>query len=273
MKRFILATVLAILSCSLCPARKAEVKVMSFNIRHTGEKKDTGVKNWKARREAVVNMIRTEQPDVIGMQEVRADQKDYLILGLPEYQPVMHSPSNTKFIMFRRDRFQLLDQGNFWLSETPDKPSKGWRSSSERATLWAKLKDKRTGKVFWFFDTHLDVSSYEARIKGAEMCNDRMKEICGKKGVQFLVGDMNSLEPDCLLVLRDYLRDARLESPETDNRPTFSGFGFCPPHVTYAHDHIFYLNAQPLRFRLLDGKDYGVEYISDHYPIMFTAKF
>lgn len=273
MKRFILAIVLAILSCSVCTARKAEIKVMSFNIRHTGEKVDTGVKNWKERKEAVVNMIRTEAPDVIGMQEVRYDQQDYLIHQLPEYQPVMHSPSNTKFIMFRRDLFQLLDQGNFWLSETPEIRSKGWGSSSVRATLWAKLKDKRTGKVFWVFDTHLDVTSYEARIKGAQMCIDRMEEICGPKGIQFLTGDMNSFEPDCLEVLGKWLKDARKDSPETDNRPTFSGFGNCPPHVTYAHDHIFYLNAQPLRFQLLDGKDYGVEYISDHYPIMFTAKF
>ena len=262
---------LGLLTASIGQARKVEVKVMSYNIRHTGEKKDTGVKHWDARKFATINMMRAEKPDVVGMQEVKADQKDYLIEQLPEYQPVMQSKSNTKFIMFRKDRFTLLDQGNFWLSETPDVPSKGWGSISERATLWIKLKENATGKEFYVFNTHLDVKSREARIKGAAMCTQQMKKICGTRTPQFIVGDMNSFEVDELLKFEEALKDARKTSKETNHQPTYNGFG--KTDVDFAHDHIYYLNAKPVRFQLLNGKNYGVEFISDHFPIMFTAKF
>ncbi len=267
----ILFLMMAVLSCLLCPARKVEVKVMSYNIRHTGEAKDTGVKHWDARKFATINMIRTETPDVIGMQEVRADQKEFLIAELPEYQGVMESKTNTKFIMFRKDRFELLDQGNFWLSETPDVPSKGWGSTSERATLWVKLKELKTGKIFFVFNTHLDVTSKEARIKGSAMCCERMEQICGKDAVQFIIGDMNSSEEEVLGNFEGYLKDARKTSRKSNFEPTYNGFG--KTKVSIVIDHIYYLNAKPVRFQLMDGKDYGVEFISDHYPIQFTARF
>ena len=176
----ILFLMMAVLSCLLCPARKVEVKVMSYNIRHTGEAKDTGVKHWDARKFATINMIRTETPDVIGMQEVRADQKEFLIAELPEYQGVMESKTNTKFIMFRKDRFELLDQGNFWLSETPDVPSKGWGSTSERATLWVKLKELKTGKVFFVFNTHLDVTARKPASRALRCAANGWNRSAGK---------------------------------------------------------------------------------------------
>ncbi len=267
----IIFLLLSILICMPGTARRVEVRIMSYNIRHTGEKSDTGVKHWDARKFATINMIRTEKPDVIGMQEVRSDQKEYLIAELPEYQGVMESMSNTKFIMFRKDRFELLEQGNFWLSETPDVPSKGWGSISERATLWVKLREVKTGKTFYVFNTHLDVRSMEARIKGAAMCCSRMEEICGKDAVQFITGDMNSFENDELMKFEEYLKDARKTSRKSNFEPTYNGFGKTENALTI--DHIYYLNAKPVRFRLLDGKDYGVEYISDHFPIQFTARF
>ena len=262
---------LALMTVQCAAAKKVEVKLMSYNIRHTGEKKDTGVKHWDVRKPATIAMMRAERPDVVGMQEVRADQKEYLTRELPEYQPVMQSTSNTKFIMFRKDRFELLEQGNFWLSETPDVPSKGWGSVSERATLWVKLRDKATGKEFYFFNTHLDVKSLEARVKGAAMCVERMRQICGPKATQFIVGDMNSMEQDALLEFEKGLKDARKTCRDTNAQPTYNGFG--KTKGSYVLDHIYYLRAKPMRFQLLDGKGYGVEFISDHFPVMFTARF
>lgn len=87
----IIFLLLSILICMPGTARRVEVRIMSYNIRHTGEKSDTGVKHWDARKFATINMIRTEKPDVIGMQEVRSDQKEYLVAELPEYQGVMES--------------------------------------------------------------------------------------------------------------------------------------------------------------------------------------
>lgn len=240
---------------------------MSYNIRHTGEKKDVAERAWEYRRAASVTMINQEKPDVVGMQEVKEDQKQYLIDNLPDYIPIQML-DNTKFVMYRRDVFEFVRFGNFWLSETPNVPSKGWGSISIRATLWVELKIRSTGRHIFLFDTHLDVRSSLARDNGAKMCVERMRKIAGKKGVQFLVGDMNTSSKKVMDIFAKWLEDSRETASDTNRMPTFNGWGHAKhPEVI---DYVFYRNAEAKRFQLLDGKMYGTQYISDHYPVMGT---
>ena len=265
---------LALVSVLGTEAKKAstELKVMSYNIRHAYvEAKDTGVKHWDNRNFASVNMVNAEKPDIIGFQEMKEAQQLYMVKNLPDYEEVFESRSNTKYILFRKDRFQKLDQGCFWLSETPEKSSYGWGSVSIRATLWVKLKDLKTKKIVYFFDTHLDVKSYEARIKGAALNVDFMKKICGKKNVQIILGDMNTENEDDLKSFETWLQNGRKNAPDTDNKMTYNGFGFSKKPTRL--DHIFCRNAEPVKYRVIDGKNYGVEYISDHFPVMLTVKY
>lgn len=278
MKRLTIFGVLLTLSLAL--TAKTELKLMSYNIRHGNvEKSDTGVKAWDVRKPASIAMIREQKPDVIGFQEMKICQKEYLVAQLPEYQAVDESPDNTKFIMFRKDRFEQLEMGNFWLSETPNIMSKGWGSISNRAALWVKLRDRQSNKTFYFCDTHLDVKSAEAREKGAALIISELKKICGKKATQFLVGDMNSFITDdsfceAYIPLKTYetwMKSSRKTAKITDNRPTYNGFGKAKhPELL---DHIFLRNAKALKYEIIDGKNFGVEYISDHYPIMATIQF
>ena len=273
MKNLLLITLSLIAVCGASAKKgNTELKIMSYNIRHgLVEKSDTGLKHWDNRKFATINMINTEKPDIIGFQEMKEVQQLYAVENLPEYDEVFHSRGNTKYTMYRKDRFTKLDQGCFWLSETPEKSSLGWGSVSIRPTLWVKLKDKKTGKILYFFNTHLDVRSFEARIKGAALNVDYMKKICGKKAIQFIVGDMNTQEEDDLKVYETWLKNGRKEAPATDDKPTYNGFGKTKNPTRL--DHIYYRNATAVRYQVLDGKNYGVEYISDHYPVMLTVKY
>lgn len=249
-----------------------ELKVMSYNIRHGYvEKSDTGLKHWDNRKFATINMINAEKPDIIGFQEMKEAQQTYCAENLPDYEEVFQSRGNTKYTMFRKDRFKKLDQGCFWLSETPEKSSYGWGAVSIRPTLWVRLQDKLTGKEIYFFNTHLDVRSYEARIKGAALNVEYMKKICGKKAIQFIGGDMNTQNEEDLTAFESWLKNGRKTAPETDDRPTYQGFGYSKNPTRL--DHIYYRNVKPVRYQVLTGKDYGVEYISDHYPVMLTVKY
>ena len=113
-----------------------------------------------------------------------------------------------------------------------------------------------------------------ARLEGARLNVERMRSIAGKRTPQFIVGDMNATAGTpggvCLEPYFKWLKSACEEAPQTDPRPTYHGFGKAKPlHI----DHIFYRCAEPLRYQLLDSTGYGVQYLSDHYPIVCTFRF
>ena len=177
-------------------------------------------------------------------------------------------------IMYLRERYELLDHGHYWLSETPDEVSQGWDGRCRRVTVWARLRDRATGREFCLFDTHLDHIGKTARLEGARLNVERMRSIAGKRTPQFIVGDMNATAGTpggvCLEPYFKWLKSACEEAPQTDPRPTYHGFGKAKPlHI----DHIFYRCAEPLRYQLLDSTGYGVQYLSDHYPIVCTFRF
>lgn len=251
------------------PAVKAvTLKVMSFNIRHTGESSDTGDKAWSARRDPVVKMFQYEIPDIVGLQEATSEQVSYLQEKLPEYSYI--APGNNKCIMYRKDRFTKMKSGQFWLSETPAKQSVGWDAGGQRLTAWVQLKEKESNQTVYFFDTHLDVDGKLARINGAALIVDQMKMICGKDAVQMVVGDMNTDETACMSKYEEYLKSARAISPETDQKGTFNGWKTTPS--TQFIDYIFARNVTPIKYETLAGSGYGVPVLSDHNPISFVFR-
>src|SRR5689334_17232321 len=151
MKLGVLAVLSAVLF-SLCTAAAAEpVRVMSFNIRNSRAK--DGENAWDYKRKVLfVATIRAYDPDLLGMQEVLLDQAEYLKKELSEYGFAGVGRDDGKEagefspVMFRKARFELVDWGTYWLSETPEKVgSKGWDAALPRIMTWAKLKDKTTG--------------------------------------------------------------------------------------------------------------------------------
>ena len=135
------------------------LKVMSFNVRYNSAN-DEGDTNWDVRKAAVVKMINTVQPDVVGLQEPRTAQRTYLKTNLPNYA-YMEVPGTgdgkggNTCLIYRQDRFTLVNNGYFFLSPTPDEPSRCWDvgDTQWRTSVWVHLKEKETGKEFWFLST------------------------------------------------------------------------------------------------------------------------
>lgn len=140
------------------PAWAETLKVMSYNIRFPN--KGDGANYWDNRREVAIDMLRRFSPDLIGTQELFFRQGEDIVTALPEYVwlgTARYGIHTNEYmgIFFRKDRFTLEAMGQFWLSETPDVPgSMSWNVSLPRLATWVRLLDKRTGKPFYFLDTH-----------------------------------------------------------------------------------------------------------------------
>ena len=167
MKRFLFSIALLFTALAGCSnhegesaAPKSELNVMSYNIRYANAS-DKGDAAWDARKEASVTMIRDVKPDVIGMQEPRFSQAQYLIGELTEYEHYYLAPDDKdsqhrNAVWWRKDRFEMLAQGYFFLNEKDiTQPIKGWGHNQFRTALWVKLRERSTGKEFFFFNTHL----------------------------------------------------------------------------------------------------------------------
>ncbi|MCS1407873.1 MAG: hypothetical protein M2R45_01034 [Verrucomicrobia subdivision 3 bacterium] len=179
--------------------REPAIKVMSFNIRYGGA--DDGENSWPKRDYLVLETIKMFDPDLLGAQEVLNFQADFLKENLSGYG--FHGVGRNdgvaegEFvpIFYRLDRFELVDSGHFWLSESPNAPgSKSWDSSLARMLSWVILRDREgNGNPFVFANTHFDHHGARARLESAKMIRQRAESIEGEVPV-IIVGDFNTSE-------------------------------------------------------------------------------
>ena len=182
------------------------LRVMSFNVRF-GTATD-GPNRWDLRRDLLVRTIRKFDPDLLGLQEALDFQCDEIGAALGgEY--AFHgagredggAKGETVGIFFRRRRFEPLDAGHFWLSETPDRPgSISWDSELTRMASWVKVADadaRRHGadRTVLFVNTHWDHFGKKARFESARVMRRRIGEL-HPDGTVIIVGDFNSREDD-----------------------------------------------------------------------------
>lgn len=249
------------------------VRIISYNIRlGTG---NDGSNRWELRRHASVNMILSESPTAIGIQEALADQLEYLLDSLPDYDMVGVgrddglSRGEHMAILYNTTEVELLNWGTFWLSPTPSDPSFGWDSACKRTCTWARFRHLTTGKQFMMLNTHLDHKGAVAQHEGLRLIAHHIKQQLPLGIPIFLTGDMNiTPEATPLRQLDGTLHDARTSSPESDPRGTFNRWGRADRII----DYIFFRHAVPVRYTVLRDKDYGAPFISDHYPILFEAE-
>lgn len=246
------------------------IKLISYNLRNSHGKDGDNV--WMKRRHATPEMIRREAPDVFGVQEGLIDQLHYIDAECPQYARVGvgrdDGAEKGEFmaVYYLRDRFELLDSGTFWLSETPDKVSRGWDGACNRTVTWVELKDRKSGKEFFYFNTHLDHKGKAAREEGVKLLIEKIHEIAGKKAPAIVGGDFNTpVDSPIFKPLTKYMVSARAKAATTDHKGTFNGFGSAPDTIVI--DHLYYRGKLKCQlFATLNG-NYGAPYISDHYPI------
>ena len=267
---------LASVGCATPAPQQNEVRVISYNIRYMNDK--DGDNSWKFRKQASINMVNEEQPTVFGLQEAVKAQVDFLQENLPDYAYYGVGRNDGKesgefmAIFYKKEAVELLDHGTFWLAATPDTPTKGWDGQCFRTCTWTIFKCKDTGKQFAFLNTHLDHKGKVAQQEGMKTIVNKIGELVPKDMPVFLSGDFNTRTDNPIYEpLKAIMADSRELATETDHRGTYTGWKVRETPVVV--DHIFVRGVEVDKFQVLCDKNYGAPYISDHYPVMTTARF
>lgn len=247
----------------------------SYNIR-LYTPRDTG-NLWETRGPVVASLIRFHDFDVFGTQEGFRHQLDDLRTALPQYayygagRDDGREKGEHSAVFYKKDRFRLLKKGDFWLSETPDKPSKGWDATCcNRICSWVQLQDIQTKKKFYVFNVHYDHQGVVARKESSKLILERIRKIAGKDPV-ILTGDFNGdheSEWYRALATSSLLKDTyrQVKDPYA-NSSSFNDWGRAN-HRSDIIDHIFTTDhLQVLKWGLLTDTYHG-KYPSDHFPVL-----
>ena len=247
-----------------------DISVMSFNLRFDTE--EDGNNRWDYRKEACVKMLRETYPSIIGIQEGLDHQVNYLKDNIPKYDFVGvgrddgYRSGEYAAIYYLAENFDLINSNSFWLSETPNVPSLGWDANNIRIVTWAHLKDIKHNKEIFVFNTHFDHKGKKARKESAMLLVKKIKKIVSDETPIFITGDFNAWINNELFetITKEYY-SARRFADYTDNIKSFNLWGKW--YANWNVDYIFYKKANALAFRTVID-DYGVSFISDHYPIL-----
>lgn len=251
----------------------------TFNLRFDNPR-DSG-NLWKDRAQACIDLIRFHGFEVFGVQEALHNQLEDLEKGLPDFARYGKGRDDGKTkgehsaVFYDTRRFELLKSGDFWFSETPDVPGKGWDATCcNRISSWVQLRDKQSGKHFYFFSAHFDHQGKTAQLESAKLLVKKVSEIAGNSPA-VVVGDFNvDRESQAYKTLNESARlhDAwqDVEHPYQLNG-SFNNFGrnISPKTVI---DHIFLTgNLEATRWGILTDT-YNGKFPSDHFPVLADVK-
>jgi endonuclease/exonuclease/phosphatase family metal-dependent hydrolase len=278
---FILTTALTVGGGEYVQLKQYSAKsicVISYNIRMNTP--SDGINAWPNRKEKVIALLKFYQPDVFGVQEALPEQVKDLAAGLPEFDMVGVGRDDGKsegehmMIFFRKDRFEKIDDGTFWLNEDTGKPGFGWDAACNRTCTWINLKDLHSGKDFFLFNTHFDHRGTLARAESAKLIIRKMKDI-NKNNIPFvLTGDFNAIrESEPIHTILDELKDSREISETASYGPTFSSGGFEVKEGTRIIDYIFVNERVNVLRHAIISDSFGMYYPSDHLPVFAEIEF
>ena len=240
--------------------------------------------SWSLRRSRVAAVLRKYAFDVIGLQEAKDGPMDYLCadgtyahIGVARQDPVEEYGSEYSSIFYRKDMFKVLDDDTFWLSETPEVVgSKSWNSSLARVCTYGHFLHIQSGQEFYYFNTHLDHISWDARREGLKLIVERMKPAIASGKPCFLTGDLNTTpERPELKVLDGVMNDARFISETTPTGPetTFNAFDLSNPSRFLRIDYIYTTPGIKVKtYHVCDDLVDG-QLPADHYPVVAKVEF
>lgn len=245
------------------PENNDVIRVMSFNVR-CGE---------FDREEIVPQLIADYMPDSVGLQEcdgtwyltLRTYLSDnYGIVGVGRLSGVKLI-GEASAIMYRKDKYKVVDSDTFWLSETPDKVSKGWDANHNRICTWVILENLETGKQYAHINTHLDHIGEQARINGLKLVLEKANSF---DMPVVITGDFN-FEKGCDLYTefeKAGFTDTQDVAEDTMYGKTYHGYNGgeegSPIDFVMINNKITDVKTYKIVRDTVDG-----EYISDHYPI------
>lgn len=274
MKKFTLFLIVFIFAYGFTNAKPNKpIVIATYNLRQNNP--NDGINAWPNRKETVKNLVRFHEFDIYGTQEGFIGQlKD--LCEVEGYTYTGHGREDGKdkgehsAIFYKKDRFELLNSGDFWLRETPDLPGIGWDATCcNRICSWGKFKDRETSNIFFFFSTHFDHQGVVARIESGKLMVKKIREIASDYPV-ICVGDFNSLpDSEQIKTMQKLLKDCRQASvtPPYGPKGSFNNFNFDSP----LDDLIDYIFVSPkievLKYGILTD-NVNRRYPSDHLPVV-----
>ena len=292
--------------CALFTVQAETMVVATFNMRYANKEDSTNGNGWGQRYPYIAQLIQFHGFDIFGTQECLYHQLQDLKRSMPGYDYIGVGREDGKqagehaAIFYRTDKFEVLESGNFWLSEITDRPNKGWDAVLPRICTWGKFKDKKSGFEFIYFNLHMDHIGVQARAESAKLILKKVKEQPAHIPV-ILSGDFNvdqTNESYALLNNSGVMRDA-YEMADFRYAPNGTLNGFSPDRMSTSRiDHIFLSDDfHVLKYGILtdtyriptkesaeiekDGnfpkevsmQKYEARMPSDHFPVMIVVEF
>ncbi len=246
--------------------------LMTYNIRLALAA--DGDNTWAHRKNIFVQQIRTLSPDIFGIQEALPNQIIFLNQNLADYSFLGDGRDGGTqgeycAIYYKKNRFSVDQTGTFWLSQTPNEPSKGWDAVCNRICTYGLFLDKQSGEKFWVFNTHLDHQGQQARRQGLRLINQKIKELNKENYPFVLMGDLNA-EPEDKIIRS--LSRKMVDAGQENNTGTFNAFDteFIPKRIDYIFlsKKDFIIDNYTVPVELTNG-----HYPSDHFPVKVEVHF
>lgn len=245
----------------------------TWNLRYLAPEDSTNGDIWSKRSPHIIDFIRFYDLDILTSQEVSEIQVANLLDSLSDYRSFKIEKKNENPIFFKKERFSVLDSGEFYLSKTPEKRGWGWDADCIRNCVWLKLKDLKSGIIFFVFNTHLDHKGKNARKESVRLLVSKIKKIA--KGFPFLLsGDLNMTQND--QPYKDLLNSKIFTEAQSVAKyvsaPTGSFNNFDPQNKPqWQLDHILVSkNIGVYRYGIINLLYYDekIRSVSDHLPVI-----
>ena len=255
------------------------LKVMTYNIRLSLESDNEN--SWENRKKEALQLMDYYHPDLFGVQEAVPQQMSDIKNGLRNYDFVGVGRDDGKnkgeysALFYDKEKLQVLESGTFWLSETPDIPSKGWDAAYNRVCTYALLKTKKGGKKFWAFNVHFDHVGNVARVNSAQLILEKIKTLNSENLPIILMGDFNLTEDtEPIKIISQSLRNTYHHSIKKPYGPTGTFTAFDTTKIpTERIDYIFVKDFVTKDFRTINDRRENLKYPSDHFPILVNLQF
>lgn len=261
------------------------VRIVSHNLLFEYTMPAQESRRWSSRVKEVKRLYSKGNFDIIGTQEALGFQVNQL-LESGEFGKIGRNQMGTsdseglkaenEAIFYRKSRFEVLEEGNFWYSLTPDRPASwSWDADHTRMCTWGKFKEKSTDVVFYVFNSHFHYNASQSRAESAKMLRDKVKAVAGDYPV-FVTGDLNAssdTEAIQTLLTSGVLYDSRELAPEKSGpMGTFHGFGSSTP--TARIDYVMVTDdVQVDYYRVINEELITRRFLSDHLPVVVDVTF
>ena len=256
-----------------------DLKVMTYNIRLSLESDKEN--SWNNRKDDALALMSYYHPDYFGVQEaipqqmidIKTNLKDYDFVGVGRDDG--KNQGECSAIFYDKNKLEVTKSGTFWLSETPEKPSKGWDAAYNRVCTYAFFKIKKTGKQFLAMNLHFDHVGDVARVNSAKLILEKIKKLNPKNVPLTLTGDFNLTDDsEPIKIISKSLDNVFYHSKKTHYGPkgTFTGFDINTIPQDRI-DYIFVKGFDVLSNRTINDRRENLLYPSDHFPILAEINF